>query len=192
MQNRLFATFFSAALAFPLLAHAQMAAPTTYYAGLEAGRSEQKFSEDGLGSLKEHQTSYKLVGGANITPNFGIEAGYAAFGKSNFNDGVSQLKISPQTFYVAATATLPLPQHFALFAKAGIGYSQTKLSYTTTGLDGDDTVHKSTAMFGAGASYTFPNQVSLVAEYEDFGTVAEGDGLSAKVNTFSLGVRFQF
>lgn len=192
MQTKLIATVIGAALALPLMAHAQMASPTTYYAGIDAGRSEQKFGEDGVGSLKEHHTSYQVYGGANLTQNFGLEVGYASFGKTTYSDGISRLKISPQSFYLAGTATLPLPQHFALFAKAGVGYSQTKLSYATTGLDGDDTVHKSSAMFGVGASYTLPNQVSVVAEYEDFGTLANGDGLSVKANTFSVGLRYQF
>jgi len=190
MQKNFFATLLGTALLLPLAAQAQMA-PTTYYAGIDAGRSEQKFS-DGAGSIKQHETSYQIYGGANLTSNFGVELGYVNFGKTGDSDGISSLKISPQTFYIAGTATLPLPQHFALFAKAGIGYSQTKLSYTSTGLDGDDTVHKTQAMYGIGASYAFPNQVSVVAEYQDFGTVASGDGLSAKANTFSLGLRYQF
>jgi OOP family OmpA-OmpF porin len=192
MQHKILAAFAAAALV-PALALAE----PTYYIGVDAGSSEQKFSVDGLGSAKEHKASYQVVGGVNLTPHYGIEGGYTSFGKTRQSAEGATLAVNPQAFYVAATGTLPLSGQFALFGKAGVSYGQAKLSVSVdgpfgTGESASDTFHKTSAMFGVGASYTFPSRVAVVAEYQNFGKIADEDGVSLKASTLSLGLRYQF
>ena len=186
MKKQLFAVVVGAALAFPLFAQAEGA-----YIGANVGRSELKLSDE-EGSIKKSDTGYKAYAGYDFTQNFGAEAGYVDFGKLTQNDGGAKLEVKNHAFYVAATGTLPLNEQFSLFAKAGVSQNRTKVSYSELNFSESESHNKTSALFGIGAAYHFDKKLSLVAEYENFGTVASEDGSKLKADMFSIGLRYKF
>ncbi|PVX37658.1 outer membrane beta-barrel protein [Janthinobacterium sp. 78] len=187
MKKQLLAAVVGAALAFPLFAQAQ-----GVYVGGNVGRSELKVSADQEGSRKKSDTGYKVYAGYDFTQNFGAETGYVALGKikDSFEDARSEIK--SHAFYVAATGTLPVNEQFSLFAKAGVSQNRTKVSYSELNFSESESHNKTSALFGIGAAYHFDKKLSLVAEYENFGTVASEDGSKLKADMFSIGLRYKF
>ena len=161
------------------------------YIGGSVGRAEQKLSVEGM-SISDTDTGYKLVGGYQITPAVGVEAGYAVLGESNVTADGDSLGAEPKSFYVAVTGTLPLSPVASAFVKLGAARTKTTL-YTS--FMGDFESYKNTetsVVAGIGASYALSKQVAVVAEYEHFGKVAKEDGASLKADLLSVGVRFSF
>jgi OOP family OmpA-OmpF porin len=187
MKTSFIAALIAAAVAFPVAAQAQ-----STYVGINAGQSEQKVSADNY-SAKESATGYKAYAGYNFDKNFGLEAGFVDSGKGDFKFVGVPYTLKTQSVYLAATATLPVNNEFSLFAKAGIANNRVKGAVSFGGItEKDDTDDRTTAMFGLGASYAVAQNISIVAEYENFGKVAKGDNSSVKTDLVSLGLRFKF
>lgn len=182
-KNILIALIAAAAIA-PVAAQAQ-----DTYVGANIGRSEQKLTIDGFGSLKDHDTSFKVYGGYQFNENFGIEGGYADLGKMKLTSGAATASANPRSLYVAATGTMPLAERFALTGKIGAARSRTTLSLTG---EADDKMSHSGLMFGVGTSYAITPTVLAVVEYENFGKVIDEDGGSLKASVLSVGVRVKF
>ena len=179
-------TLIAAALAAPLAAQAE-----NTYVGGSVGRAEQKLDVAGY-SIKENTTGYKLVAGADITKNFGLEAGYADLREASISGNGAHLSSKPQVFYVAGTATLPIDEQFAVFGKAGIATAHTKISASVRGFGANGTDNQTTGVIGLGAAYHLNKNVSFVAEYEYFGKVAKDGDASLKADLLSVGVRYKF
>ncbi|WP_158610216.1 outer membrane beta-barrel protein [Herminiimonas sp. KBW02] len=187
-----------AALMAPLLAQAEGA-----YVGFNAGRANQKLnvsSDDGRDVLKENSTGYKLYGGYEFNRYFGVQGGYIDLGKGNVtyvdDDVQGNLRSKVRSFYIAATASLPINDQFAVFAKLGVSRNRVKVvdTYTDAGVAGhiSESETRTTPLIGIGAAYNFSRDLAAVVEYEDFGKVAKDDGINLKANLFSVGLRYKF
>jgi OOP family OmpA-OmpF porin len=142
----------------------------------------------------DYKTGFKLYGGYQFTPTFGVEGGFADLGERDaysWYEG-SFANAKPQLFYGAATATLPVTAALSLHAKLGVAVSHTRLWTTGPGWTASATRDRTSALIGVGASYALNEKVSLVAEYEDFGRVASGSGPDVKGRQLSAGVRLKF
>jgi OOP family OmpA-OmpF porin len=173
-----------ASLAIPFAAHAEGS-----YLGVNVGSAKQKYSVNGnSGSARD--TAAKIYGGYNFDKNFGIEAGYADFGNAQKTfAGGTTVNAKSHAFYVAGTATAPINDQFAVFAKLGVTANRSKISSSL----GDNTTKNNTdAIIGVGASYAITKELSAVAEYENFGKVAKGNGGDVKAEMYSVGLRYKF
>jgi OmpA-OmpF porin, OOP family len=190
MKKHLLAALVTSAFAFPMAAHAAGS-----YVGINAGSVEHKASIDGA-SDSENKTGFKVYGGYGFTENFGVELGYANLGKvsSSINDGFDNgsLTYKSHAVYLAGTATLPLTPQFSLFGKAGITANRGKLSATLNGESDSFTRTNTTAMFGVGAEFNFSKNLSVVAEYENFGKVIDENEGNTKAQMVSVGLRYKF
>lgn len=176
-----------------LAALAGTAAAQTTYIGGNVGRAEQKISVDGIGSLKDHDTSYKLYAGYNFNQNFGLEAGYADLGELKQSSGIYSISTEPTSVYFAATGTLPLEAGFSLIGKVGIARTEVKAHAAIGNLRDSDKASRSTTYASIGGAYAINTNFSVVAEYEYFGKIAKfEDGGDLKANTISVGVRYKF
>ncbi len=182
MKKTALLAIIGALFAFPIAAQAQTMSPT-FYAGANVGSAETKVEAFGM-SEKESKTGFKINGGVNFTDNFGAEVGYVDLGKFS----ASGASYESRAIYLAGTGTIPLNPQTALFAKVGVTTNRAKISYLGESASENNT----SAMFGIGASYSFTPNISAVAEYENFGKVAEGNGASIKANMFSVGLRYKF
>jgi len=186
MKKQLFAAVISTVLALPLFAQAQNA-----YVGVNAGSSELKLSGD-AGSGSEDKTGYKAYAGYDFTKNFGLEAGYADFGKLKESNAGTSVSMETTAFYLAATGTLPINAQFSAFAKAGVSQNRTKATLSGFGQRFSGSKDKTAAMFGIGAAYHFNQNISAVLEYENFGKTLSEDGVKLKASLVSIGVRYKF
>ena len=173
-----------AALAIPFAAQAEGS-----YLGVNVGSAKQKYSVSGnSGSARD--TAAKIYGGYNFDKNFGVEAGYADFGNAQKTvaNGTS-INSKAHAFYVAATATAPINDQFAVFAKLGVTANRSKISSSN---GANLTKNNTDAVFGVGASYAITKELSAVAEYENFGKVAKDDTGNVKAEMMSVGLRYKF
>lgn len=186
MKHIIASTLIAAAFATPLAAQAE----NTYIGG-SVGRAEQKLDVAGY-SIKENTTGYKLVAGAEIAKNFGLEVGYADLREATIAGNGARLSSKPQVLYVAGTATLPVNEQFSVFGKAGIATAHTEISASVRGFGTNGTDNQTTGVIGVGAAYHLTKNVSFVAEYEYFGKVAKDGDASLKADLLSVGVRYTF
>ena len=190
MKKHLLAVLITSAFAFPIAAHAAGS-----YVGINAGSVEHKLSVEG-DSANENKTGFKLYGGYGFTENFGVELGYAHLGKvsASFNDGFDNgsLSYKAHAIYLAGTATLPLTPQFSLFAKAGITANRGKMSASLNGQSDSLSGSNTTGMFGVGAEFNFTKNLSMVAEYENFGKVMDENEFNTKAQMVSVGLRYKF
>jgi OOP family OmpA-OmpF porin len=184
MKKQILIALIGTALAAPFAVQAE-----GFYVGGNIGRAEQKWSADGVGSVKESDTAFKLVGGMNFNKNVGAEIGYVDFGKASFSDGINTVTAKPRALYAAVTGTLPLNEQFSLTAKAGLSANRVKFSVTGFG---DETEKETSAIFGIGAAYKFAPNLAAVVEYENFGKIVKGEGANIKADLISVGIRYSF
>jgi OOP family OmpA-OmpF porin len=165
------------------------------YVGASLGRSHQSaylggFQAEGAGNA----TAYKLFGGYQLTPNFGVETGFADLGKLTIESAIagSRVDVRPRSLYAAATGTWPLTDQFSVSGKLGV--SANRLTHTVhIGSSSLSEAHNGASLLaGAGASYALNEKVALVAEYENFGRVSKRGGEDVKADMVSLGVRMKF
>lgn len=186
MKKQLFAVIAGAVLAMPMFAQAQNA-----YVGVNAGSAELKLTGD-LGSGKEDKTGYKAYAGYDFNQNFGLEAGYANFGKLKDREADASVSMETSAFYLAATATLPINPQFSAFVKGGVSQNRTKAVLSGFGQRFSGSEDKTSGMFGIGAAYHFNQNMSAVAEYENFGKTYSENGAKLKASLVSIGVRYKF
>ncbi|WP_181373171.1 porin family protein [Massilia glaciei] len=153
------------------------------YAGISAGRTDHELSVGNL-SVDDKGQGVKLFAGHQFDPMFGIEGGLAFLGEGK----VGTLSAKPRALYVAATGNWPLSSQFSLTAKAGVTHNRTEFTYT----GGSDNDSANSVMLGFGAVFKINANVSLVAEYENFGKVAKDDDVTLRSSMLSAGVRFNF
>lgn len=159
------------------------------YAGVNVGRTEQKFTVPFAGSLKESDTSAKLYTGLQFDKTFGVEAGFAHHGESSIAGSGLRLTAKPQSLYVAGTAALPIGQQFSLFGKVGV--TRNRVKFSATGVPGGKESNTS-ALVGVGAAYAFTSTISGVVEYENYGKLVDQEGTTLKANMISVGIRSTF
>lgn len=190
MTKTLLSALLASAFVLSASAHAAGA-----YIGANAGSVEHKASIDGE-SGKESKAAFKLYGGYGFNENFGIETGYVHMGKvsdsASFGGDNAALSYRARAFYIAGTAALPLSQQFSLFAKAGVTANRGKIRASLNGDSESISRSNTTAMFGVGAEYSFTKNMSVVAEYENFGKVIDENEGNTKAQMISVGLRYKF
>lgn len=163
------------------------------YVGVNAGSTKHQLSMDG-DSGSDTSTGVKVYGGYQVTPMFGVEAGYARFGEIEESDSGFSINYKSNAFYVAVTGTVAMSPSVDLFGKVGVSRSDTKLDFSYLNQRGSMKTNATGAMFGIGAQYKFSESMSVVAEYEHFGEVAKFDDLDLtdKASLVSVGLRVAF
>lgn len=160
-----------------------LAGAAAHAEGLSVGGSvgSTRFKGDDIGGLSTDRsnTGGKLYGGYGITPNVGIEAGYANLGK--FSSGAGNVK--GDGFFVDGVGTLPLGNNFSALGRVGVFNG--KLDSSLAGND-RGTSYK----FGAGVQYDIDKNLGVRGEWERY----RFDALGTKANTdlYSVGVNYRF
>lgn len=161
------------------------------YAGAGIGRAEQKISADGL-DMSAHSTSFKVFGGFQLDPMWGLEAGLVDFGKATISGGGATVSFEPTSLYLAGTGSVPLTQTLSAYAKLGVARTHTKGTATMGGMTDTESTNHTSPMFGIGVRFMLDPKWSLFAEYENFGKVVNEDGGCLKVDHVAIGARFNF
>ncbi|HYL20058.1 MAG TPA: outer membrane beta-barrel protein [Burkholderiales bacterium] len=164
------------ALLCPFAAHADEESGR-WYLGAGAGQSTGKqFCDTTAGvtavaNCDDSATSVRLFTGYQINRYLGIEGGYLRLGKFTADRTIGGTTVTDEfktyTAYFEGVATLPLGDHFGLYAKAGGLYWSIKTSGTLAGVAGPDNSKGGFDFIGgAGAQFFFTRTFGIRAEYE--------------------------
>jgi OOP family OmpA-OmpF porin len=137
---------------------------------------------------------YKLYGGYQITPNWGVEAQYSDLGNRDVVARTAagapivtgSLKLSQ--YSIAATGTLPLARDFSLFGKVGVSNNREKINI----LGQSNSGNKTSLMAGVGVAYNITPALAVRLEYENFGKTDQGFGGSIRTDAYSLSLKYAF
>ena len=165
------------------------------------------FAVTGSGD-KTNDTGFKLFGGYNFTPNWGVELAYIDFGNSYSMQtniagtpvGISGAKASG--WNLAGVGTLPLSKEFSIFGKLGWAWNHSDGGTAIDGVTGTrvtvGTYSRSYGMAGVGANFIFTKNWAARLEYEDFGRVTSddvwgtGSSGAVKATAWSLSAKYSF
>ena len=163
------------------------------YVGLGVASSDHSFKLGGATNVdvEGYKPSAKIFGGVDLTPMFGIEAGYTDLRKADHTYRIGAVNGSTTTegkrAYLAGKATMPLNDAFSVYGKLGAGYSKVELSNAIPGVARSDS---KTELYGAlGGQYNLSKQVALTLEYERYG---KSKDFGAKADAISVGARYSF
>ncbi|MFD2365464.1 outer membrane protein [Pseudoduganella sp. GCM10020061] len=161
------------------------------YVSASVGRAKHKLEADGA-KMSEKDTSFKAAVGHNFMPGVGVELGYVNFGETRVSGGGATAWAKPKSLYAAVVGEVPVADKFSVLGKLGVARSSTEIGGSIGGVTQTAKEKDTSAVIGLGAAYAFTDAVKLVAEYENFGKVAKGEGDSLKVDQVSVGLRVAF
>jgi len=135
------------------------AADKGFYAGAGVGQS---FVDEG--NYDDEDTAFSLFGGYQFNRYFGLEAGYADFGKLEPRGNGPDLEAS--SVYLTAVGTVPITDSFSAYAKAG--FQRWDLDTALPGVVGNNDDSGTDPTYGVGVQYRFTDHVALRGEYSRF------------------------
>ncbi len=163
------------------------------YIGVAAASADHTLNT-GAGTTSNpsgYKASAKIFGGVELTPMFGIEAGYTDVRKADHSFTVAGVPGTATTdgsrSYLAGKATMPVNEAFSVYGKLGAGYSKVNVSSATPFVSRSDT---KTELYGAlGGQYNINEKVALTLEYERYGKKKD---YGVKADAISVGARYNF
>lgn len=130
----------------------------------------------GEANTNTNENSWKLFGGYQFTPMWGVELGYTDLGSYRGSD--------IESWYLAATGTLPLSDRWSLIGKLGGASNRSKFQNASNHSD---------LLAGVGVAYAINKNLDVRLEYEDHGKLSEGiAGGDSSGNNLSLSLKFGF
>jgi OmpA-OmpF porin, OOP family len=142
------------------------------------------------GSVDGDDSGFKIYGGYQFNPYFGMEITYVDLGKATysgsfFGQPVTGGSLETTGANFSAVGTIPLNPTFSLFGKLGFFVWEQKARDTTNGLPFSGKDDGGDLSLGLGANINLTRNVSLRLEWERFEAFDSIDFLS-------LGVAFRF
>lgn len=135
------------------------AADKGFYAGAGVGQS---FVDEG--NYDDEDTAFSVFGGYQFNRYFGLEAGYADFGK--LEPRGSGPDFEANSVYLTAVGTVPITDNFSAYAKAGFQRWDLDTAIPSVVGNADDSGTDPT--YGVGVQYRFTDHVALRGEYSRF------------------------
>lgn len=129
-----------------------------FYAGAGVGQS---YVDEA--AYDDEDTAFSVFGGYQFNKYFGLEAGYADFGKLE-SGGVGR-DLEASSAYLTAVGSIPFTDRFSGYAKAGFQRWDLDAPIAATGTR-DDTGTDPT--YGVGVQYQFTDAFALRGEYSRF------------------------
>ena len=211
MKKKLLCAVLGAALAPCGHAFAQDAAKG-FYAGLSLGQAKFKGacdSEPGItiSNCKDNDTSWKVFGGYQFTPNLALELGYNDFGRVS-GDALASLggstftgnaEVEATAFELTGIGSLPLGHQFSLYGKLGVYYAETKSSanvqqttppFATGSASMSD--NNTNLTFGFGARYDITRNIAVRAEWQRFSKVGSDQTGKGDIDVLAIGGLYRF
>lgn len=135
------------------------AADKGFYAGAGVGQS---FVDEG--NYDDEDTAFSVFGGYQFNRYFGLEAGYADFGKLEPRGNGADLEAS--SVYLTAVGTVPITDKFSAYGKAG--FQRWDLDSAIPSVVGNSDDSGTDPTYGVGVQYKFTDHVALRGEYSRF------------------------
>ncbi|HEY1992252.1 MAG TPA: porin family protein [Gammaproteobacteria bacterium] len=202
-------SMFAAALLFTASSR-PAAAEGGWYLAADAGQSHfsggvfdgDPFPSTWTRSASDSSTGYRLTGGYQFTPNWGVEAGYLDLGHGTLSGkspvpasmpdvgSFASFRIGAKGVFAAGTGTWPIDDQWSLFARAGLVDGRLDDQPYSNGniasLEQTETSWKAT--YGVGAKWAFQPQWSLRLGWDGYRQL----GGQYDLSLISLGVEWRF
>lgn len=143
--------------------------------------------------------AWRIAGGYHFSPMLAVEVGYSMIGDSTINYVNASVTSKNSALQVAAVGSYAVAPAFDLIGKLGLSMNSNKLTGTGAASYINSSNSSTALMFGIGAQYHINQQVSIRAQYEDFGKFKNDDGplppvasWDVGVTMFSVGVAYDF
>ena len=170
----------AATLALP--AAAQMSMNAAYIGG---SLGQSNFKGDCAGNCDKKDTSFRLFGGYQFTPNIAAELGYTDLGKLKVGSG----DIGATAWDLSGVFSWPI-QQFGVFGRLGVARVEAKPGGSLSGFDSNT---KTGLVWGLGGQYDFNRNLGIRAEWSRYKADAGGGlGGEGDVDNLSLGVLWRF
>jgi OOP family OmpA-OmpF porin len=163
------------------------------YIGVAAASADHSLNL-GSGTTSDpsgYKASAKIFGGVELTPMFGLEAGYTDIREADHNFTIAGVPGKATTdgsrSYLAGKATMPVSDAFSVYGKLGVGYSKVNVNSATPLVSRSDT--KTEAYGALGAQYNFNEKVAMTLEYERYGKKKD---FGVKADAITVGARYAF
>lgn len=163
------------------------------YVGVGVASADHDLRIGGLGNTSSdgYKASAKIFGGVELTPMFGVEAGYTHLTEADHSFTIGNVAGRATTdgsrSYLAGKATMPLNEAFSVYGKLGAGYTKTSLDSATPLISRDDS---KTELYGAvGGQYNLNEKVALTLEYERYGKKKD---YGVKADAITAAAKFSF
>jgi len=150
------------------------------------------------------QGMWKLYGGYQFTPNWGVEGQYSDLGRRTYNVQLGapinlggSAKFKTDEWGLAATGTLPLSNGFSLLGKLGatrnhVGGGNLTIAGIPFATGGSN---KTSLLAGIGAGYDINKNFGVRLEYENYGKISSNGFLgnsSVKADSVSISLKYSF
>jgi len=143
------------------------------------------------GAADRDTTAFKLFGGLQFHPNFGLEIAYVDLGDASYSGSFFGLpvtggKVEGAGFNLSGVVSFPASAAVSVFGKIGLFLWDLEARDTTDGLPFATSAGGSDPSFGLGLDYRYSRNWSLRAEWESF----KLDDESARL--ISIGIVYRF
>jgi OOP family OmpA-OmpF porin len=184
-----------------------------FYGGIGAGRSQSKIDDDrinaaliGSGATStsithdQRDAAYKVFGGYQFSPNFGVEGGYFNLGEFGFKStttpaGTLDGRIKADGLNLDLVGTLPVNDQLSLLGRVGMIRARARDTFTTTGALSVANPRPETTQqnykAGVGFAYKFSPSMTLRGELERY-RINDAVGNNGDINMASLSLVFPF
>ncbi len=177
-----------------------VAADSNVYVSLDVGQANASSACDGLPAGFSCSTTATMVRGAvgyQVTPTWAAEFRYADLGKDDISGTYLGVPVSgsykASGYEVAAVATFPVGDAFAVVARAGVASTKVTASASAAGSSASVSSTKTTFAPGIGMRYNLTKQVSLHVDYDYYGKVGDGNTTgTSTLSTIAAGVTYAF
>jgi len=147
-----------------------------------------------------HDTAYKLFGGYQFNQYFALEGGYFNLGKFGFTANTTPLgtfngQVKIQGFNLDLVGTLPVTEHFSVFARAGAQAAKTGDTYggstVISGFHPSPSKREINYKAGVGVQYEVNPSFLVRAEVERY-RISDTVGQKGNADMVSLSLVFPF
>jgi OOP family OmpA-OmpF porin len=184
-----------------------------FYGGAGIGQAQSKIDDDRINAAlisagatstsithDQHDASYKVFGGYQFNPYFGMEAGYFNLGEFGFKStttsptGTLDGRIKLTGMNIDMVGTLPVNDQLSLLGRVGVHNARARDTFTSTGFvvsQPNPEKKENNYKVGFGFSYKFSQSMSLRGELERY-RINDAVGNKGDINVASLSLVFPF
>jgi OmpA-OmpF porin, OOP family len=184
-----------------------------FYGGVGVGQARSKIDDNrinaaliGAGATStsithdQQDATYKVFGGYQFNPYFGMEAGYFNLGEFGFKStttpaGTLDGRIKLTGMNVDMVGTLPVNDQLSVIGRVGVHNARARDTFTSTGAvivtNPNPDTRETNYKVGFGFSYKFSQSMTLRGELERY-RINDAVGNKGDVNVASLSLVFPF
>lgn len=187
---------------FALLASAMFALPAAaqnmgFYAGAHIGQATVDELCDGVGgagvSCEDSDTSFKILGGMQVSPNFAVEVGWINFGEVSVTGPGGSIIAESTAFEIVGVGILPVAERFSVYGKLGLYRAETEAAVNVPAVFvGNLDESNNDLTFGFGVRFDVSRQFTVRAEWQRYADVGGGDIGEGDIDVISLGALVRF